>query len=239
MFEQESISKFKQEHPDLWNVFGNSINFARVIPFTIGQQDGVSFIEMHRLMMWQKVLHYQVQSLFLLLQYQLDAGFALLRLAAELSRDVARIADDENMLHIWLEREDKTQRKLYKDRFKFHIGSPDEDIVKNTYDFCSVFGIHGHMTDSMFSKIIGTIPSSSPMVHVGVSDYGVLDTVHMWLLSFLPMHHLCIKTFISRYISIIPDVFSTLAQLETEMNRILKALSDSLESQKKPQSYSS
>jgi hypothetical protein len=99
-FEQESIQKFKESHPDLWKVFGESINLARNVPFVIGQQAGLTEIEMHRLYLWQKVLHYQTQSIFLLLQAQLDAGFALLRLAAELCRDVIRTADDENMLAI-------------------------------------------------------------------------------------------------------------------------------------------
>ena len=143
-FEQESISRFKKGYPDLWRVFGDSINLARAIPYAIGQQDGLTEIEMHRLFLWQKVLHYQTQSLFLLLQSQLDAGFALLRLAAELSRDVIRIADDEKVLAIWLERETKPNE--YKKRFKFMLNVPDEEAVHTVYKFASKYGVHGHRT---------------------------------------------------------------------------------------------
>lgn len=37
-FEQESIAKFKKGYPDLWQVFGDSINLARAVPYVISQQ---------------------------------------------------------------------------------------------------------------------------------------------------------------------------------------------------------
>jgi hypothetical protein len=237
-FEQESISRFKQSHPDIWDILGSNINIARMIPFIIGQQENLTDIEVERLMMWQKVLHYQVQSLFLLLQFQLDAGFALLRLAAELSRDVARIADDKEMFGIWKNRDKKDQRILYQKHFKFHVNSIDEKLVKNIYDLCSRYGVHGHQTDSMFSEMKSTIDSATPLVLVGVSEFGALDAVHTWLLSFWPMQHLCTKTFISKHLSTIPDVFSMLAQMEVEMNKVLKNLSDTLASMKQSESSS-
>jgi len=230
-FEQESISKFKKVYPDLWKVFGDSINLARAIPYVIGQQDGLTEIEMHRLFLWQKVLHYQTQSLFLLLQSQLDAGFALLRLAAELSRDVICIADDKKMLTIWLERENKPNE--YKKHFKFKQNSPDEEAVHTVYKFASKFGVHGHQTDTMFSEIIGTIGENSSLLSWGVSNYGVLDAVHMWLMSFLPMHHICAKSFISRYFEIRPEIFLTLRDYEVTMNSFIQKVSEHLEGLKK------
>jgi hypothetical protein len=48
-FEQESISRFKKGYPDLWQVFGDSINLTRAVPYVIGQQAELTEIEMHRL----------------------------------------------------------------------------------------------------------------------------------------------------------------------------------------------
>ena len=231
-FEQESILRFKKGYPDLWQVFGDSINLARAIPFAIGQQPELTKIEMHRLFLWQKVLHYQTQSLFLLLKSQLDAGFALLRLAAELSRDVIRIADDEKMLAIWLERENKPNE--YKKRFKFIQNSSDEEKVHTVYKFASKFGVHGHQTDTIFSEIIGTIGPSSSMLSWGVSHYGVLDAIHMWMMSFLPMHHMCARSFLKKYFEIRPEIFLTLRDYEVTMNSFIQAISVRLAYLRKP-----
>ncbi len=230
-FEQESILRFKKTHPDLWQVFGDSINLARHVPFVIGQQQRLTEIEMHRLFLWQKVLHYQTQSLFLLLQAQLDAGFALLRLAAELCRDVIRIADDEKMLAIWLRRE--TQPNEYKKRFKFILNSSDEEAVHTIYKFASKFGVHGHQTDTMFSEIIGTIGESNSMLSFSVSNYGILDAVHMWMMSFLPMHNICAKTFVAKYFSICPEIFLTLRDHQVTMNSFIQTVSENLDNLRK------
>lgn len=232
LFEQASVSKFKARYPDLWKVFGDCINLARAVPYVIGQQDGLTEIEMHRLFLWQKVLHYQTQSLFLVLQSQLDAGFALLRLAAELSRDVIRIADNEKMLVIWLERENRPNE--YKKHFKFLMNSPDEEAVHTVYKFTSKFGVHGHQTDTMFSEVIGTIGQSDSMLSWGVSNYGVIEGVHMWIMSFLPMHHICAKSFIKKYFGIRPEIFLTLRDYEVTMNSVIQNVSAHLETLKKP-----
>lgn len=231
-FEQESISKFKKSYPDLWRFLGESINIARAIPYIIGQQKGLTEIEMHRLFLWQKVLHYQIQSLFLLLRSQLDAGYALLRLAAELSRDVIRITDSEKMLAIWIERENKPNE--YKKYFKFASDSLDEEAVHTVYKFASKFGVHGHVTDAMFAEVIGTIGKSGSMLSLGVSNYGVLDTLHMWMLSFLPMHHICAKSFIPKYYAVRPEIFLTLANHEVTMNAVVQTVSARLQDLKKP-----
>jgi hypothetical protein len=231
-FEQESISRFKNGYPELWQVFGDSINLARAIPLVIGQQAGLTGIEMHRLFLWQKVLHYQTQSLFLLLQSQLDAGFALLRLAAELSRDVIRIGDDEKLLAIWFERESKPNE--YKKRFKFIQNSPNETAVHTVYKFASKFGVHGHRTDTMFSEVIETIGENGSMLSFGVSNYGVFDAVHMWMLSFLPMHHICANSFIKKYFPIRPEIFLTLRDYEVTMNSVIQSVSETLETLMKP-----
>ena len=204
-FDEEAIQNFKISHPELWKFFGESINLARAIPFVIGKQDDLTEMEMYRLFLWQKILHYQVQSLFLILRHQLDAGYALLRLAAELSRDLSCIADDEKMLSIWLARENK--RNEYKRHFKFSSESPDGKAVYNVYKFASKFGVHGHVTDAIFSDVVGTIGKNNSMLSFGVSEYGVIEAVHMWMLSFLPMHYLCAKTFISKYSTELPDIF--------------------------------
>jgi hypothetical protein len=198
----------------------------------ISQQDELTEIEMHRLFLWQKILHYQVQSLFLILQHQLDAGYALLRLATELSRDLARIADNEKMLSIWLARENKQNE--YKKHFKFSLDFPDESAIHNVYKFASKFGVHGHVTDAMFSEVIGTIGKNNSMLSFGVSDYGVIEAVYMWMMSFLPIHNICAKSFVSKYFAIRPEIFLTLREYEITMYNAIQSVSARLEELKKP-----
>ena len=62
----------------------------------------------------------------------------------------------------------------------------------------SKFGVHGHVTDVMFSEVIGTIGKNNFILSFGVSDYGVIEAVHMWMMSFLPIHNICAKSFVSK-----------------------------------------
>ena len=154
-----------------------------------------------------------------------------MRLAAELSRDVIRIADDEKLRVVWLERENKPNE--YRKHFKFTEQSPDEEAVHMVYKFASKFGVHGHVTDTMFSEVIGTFGKNDSMLSWGVSNYGVLDAVHMWMMSFLPMHHVCAKSFMSKYFAIRPEIFLTLRDYEVTMNSFLQTVSGYLENLKK------
>jgi hypothetical protein len=114
------------------------------------------------------------------------------------------------------------------------LNSPEEEAVHTVYKFTSRFGVHGHQTDTIFSEIIGTIGEKGSMISFGVSDYGVLDAVHMWMMSFLPMHHICAKSFIAKYFVIRPEIFLALRDYEVTMNRVIQTMSAFLESLRKP-----
>jgi hypothetical protein len=86
----------------------------------------------------------------------------------------------------------------------------------------------------MFSEIVGTMGKDGSMLSWGVSNYGVLDAVHMWMMSFLPMHHICAKSFMSKYFAIRPEIFLTLRDYEVTMNSIIQIVSGRLESLRKP-----
>ena len=63
-----------------------------------------------RYMLWKTMYDYIEQSLILLLKTRIDEGYALLRMAAELSRDIARIPENDNFI-LWKERANSHQDK--------------------------------------------------------------------------------------------------------------------------------
>jgi len=89
----------------------------------------------------------------------------------------------------------------------------------------------------MFSEVIGTFGESGSLLW-GVSNYGVLDAVHMWMLSFLPMHHICAKSFMSNFFAVRPEIFLKLRDYELTMNSFIETVSGYLENLKKRNSLS-
>jgi hypothetical protein len=94
----ERLRVFREEYPDLDVVFGAALDVGKLVVGSISLVSNLTITETHRWMMWQTVFEYQKQSLLLLTTGNTDAGLALLRLASELSRDVAVIRDDEMRL---------------------------------------------------------------------------------------------------------------------------------------------
>ena len=79
-------------------------------------KDGLADLSSTQMLMWQTVLEYQMESFFLLICRRLDLGLAVLRMAAELARDIARIGGHHNRLDIWLSRgKGKMEQKRYQE----------------------------------------------------------------------------------------------------------------------------
>ncbi len=145
--------------------------------------------------MWQTVLGYQAQSLFLIVDKCLDEGIALLRMSAELARDIARLAENDSLLQLWESREKgRTERKRYKTIFQFCITDKTEAYVYRLYGLSSGYGVHGHLTTAMHS--IPT-PSTSgvPVVFLEVPDESVYEAIGVWLCSFFPLQDMCARGF--------------------------------------------
>ena len=145
-----SLAEFKREQEEVCILVNSAYLAARTMIVAV-LKDGLSGeLSSHRFMMWQTVLEYQVESFFLLVSRRLDEGLAVLRMTAELARDLVRIGDDHRLLNTWLNRaSDKTERKIYRTEFRFSDTDQVEAHVHRLYDLASVFGIHGHSTTSV------------------------------------------------------------------------------------------
>jgi hypothetical protein len=220
--QQTHILGFAQSHPDIWQLFSTCFNVSNMLMIAIGHQPNLSIIETYRLVLWQSVLHYQSQALVLILNHHLDAGYALLRLAAELSRDIYCVGDDENLLNLWKDKENR--RREYQDRFKFDNKSPIGRTVFDTYKLCSKYGVHGHITNSIFSEPIGFVDKEEKILLLDISELGILDAIHIWLTAFVPIQSLCVNTFFESHKSHFYEEFGIFTQFGITMAETLKDL---------------
>ena len=176
--------------------------------------------------MWQTVLDYQTQSVILILQHNLNTGLALLRMAAELSRDVHVIGSDEARLSLWMEKNEK--RREYQKTFKFNRSLPQAQIVFDIYKLCSAFGVHGHVSNSMHSELVGRAGKDGQFALLDVSEIGVLESVGTWLMGFAPMHHLCSREFFANRLSNLVEEFSFLREFEMSSMELVQSYHASL-----------
>ena len=192
-FQYRWVREFSVVYPDIWGAIGSGINIVQMTQWMIGHQPDPSMVEVHRLVMWQTVLDYQIQSIILILQHKLDSGLALLRMAAELSRDVYVIGSDQARMDLWMEKE--KQRREYQEIFKFDKSFPPAKIVHDIYKLCSKFGVHGHVSNNVFSELKGRAGKDGQLALLDVSQIGIVESVGTWLMGFAPMHHLCSNEF--------------------------------------------
>lgn len=225
-FQNKWIREFARYHPDVWSVISANIDFTQMIQLAIGHQPNLSMIEVHRHMMWQTMFDYQVQSIILILQHKLDAGLALLRMAAELSRDVYFIGDNQTWLNLWMEKTEKN--KEYRDSFKFDQTVPQAKMVFEIYKLCSAFGIHGHVSSNMNSKLVGRAGHDAEFALLDASDIGILDSIGTWLMGFAPMHHLCAKEFFLSRLPSLVEMFAIMQQFEMSNMNLVKSFHNSL-----------
>ena len=147
----------------------------------------------HRLMMWQTARLYQIHSLFLLLAQQLDGGMALLRMAAELTRDIAHIGDSPERLSLWLSRSDPASRRAYRKQFRFDESDPVMVHIKRTYDLTSTWGVHSHLTAASHLAVAGI---TEGVARLTVEDGAVDRSFLVWACAFGPIQLACLRTFL-------------------------------------------
>lgn len=188
-----NIEGLREGQPELWATINAAYVVSRGLIAAVATGEARSTAGADRLMMWQTVLEYQIESFFLLIDRRLDGGVALLRMAAELSRDLARIWDDETLLDVWLDRSTgRTQKKAYRDAFRFDESDKNESYVHKLYDLASTFGIHGHILSS--SMLQPTRRSSDgKLFALEVPDIAMHRTLEIWLAGFFPLQELCLR----------------------------------------------
>ncbi len=190
-----NFREFQKGQEGVWGTISGAYLVSRGLVAAVAKDGALSTVGAHRLMMWQTVLEYQMESFFLLIDRRLDEGLALLRMAAELARDVARISDDATQLNAWLNRTNgKAQRNAYRDAFRFSDSDSTEAYVHKLYDLASTFGIHGHMLTSSNLKPNHQSPDGKVLA-LEVPDVEVYRTLAIWLAAFFPLQELCHRAF--------------------------------------------
>ncbi len=143
-----SLQDFRRNQERLWVTIGSGFLASEILIQSASVLPDLTEPETHRLVMWWTVRDYQAESLFLLLDTRLDEGIALLRMAAELVRDLARIADDADHLKIWLDRSNPQIKKRHRRIFRFNDDDELEKYIHKLYTLASDHGIHGHVRRS-------------------------------------------------------------------------------------------
>jgi len=190
------LRDFRQNQEQLWHVADGVylvceglIRSAVVLP-------ELTIQETHRAMMWWTVLDYQMESFFLCINRQLDLAVASLRMAAELTRDVARIGNDEAKMAIWLNRSDPAMQKKYRREFRFEDSDELEKYIHRLYDLASRFGVHGHTQRSAALEPVKFLENGKYVV-LEVADMEVFKTLEIWLAAFYPLQAVCSRCFVS------------------------------------------
>jgi len=190
-----NLREFQKGQEGVWGTINGAYLVSRGLVGAVAKDGALSTVGGHRLMMWQTVLDYQMESFFLLIDRRLDEGLALLRMAAELARDVARISDDATLLDTWLNRaEGRAQKNAYRDAFRFSDSDSTEVYVHKLYDLASTFGIHGHLLTSSRLRPTHQSPDGK-VVGLEVPDVEVYRTLAIWLAAFFPLQELCHRAF--------------------------------------------
>lgn len=203
--QQSRVGEFSKDYPEIWLVLRTCFTVSLMLRIALGHRN-LTMIETHRLVMWNSIVEYQIQSLILLLSGRLDSAYALLRLATELGRDVYCMGDDDSRLTLWLDKENR--RNEYRTCFKFDDNNPVVRKVHDVYRLCSQFGVHGHRTSVALSEPVGTGGRNDCLLLLDVPKSAILYGVHIWLMAFATIEDLCASTFFKRHITALQEPFS-------------------------------
>ena len=189
------LREFRQKQEGVWLIVSGAYLVSRNLIIALTKDDLLSPISAHRVMMWQTINSYLIESFFLLIDRRLDEGHALLRMAAEHTRDLVRIGDDQTKLEIWENhKRGKKEKQLYRDLFKFNGSDGLEKHIYGLYNLTTNYGVHGHQTTNFSSEPRSASPDVK-FISLAVSDLGVYRSLIVWLTSFFPIQQLCLRTF--------------------------------------------
>ncbi len=194
--EQEAISKFASERPDLWQVTSACANTAEMLLATAANINNLSEAEGWRLLLWQTALRYQFLSLRFIITRDLDSAYTLLRNATELARDVASIKDNTRQAKLWLESKVANKRDY---SFKFDETDPMQSYVFRLYKMASDWGTHGHYSVLMFREVAGRTGKNDALALLKVSQAGTEEALSVWLAGFCPIQWVCAEQFVKTH----------------------------------------
>ncbi len=189
----EMIMDFLATYSEITVVFDSIILTVHLIAYEATMEHGSkNLTKTHMGLMWQTAVNYYKQALEHILARELDAGFALLRMATELARDAYAIGKDESRLDLWMHREERAEE--YRRAFKFDKSNPAGEIAFRIYKITSRYGVHGHMTSLLHAKK-GQKTEDAKGVLLSTDEKIIFTGLQIWLRAFFPIHALFCDSF--------------------------------------------
>jgi hypothetical protein len=193
----ESMTRFRSEQWTVWVLVDAAYGACDMLLKTVVDLPNLKTTEYHRAMMWWTMLEYQMEGFFLALDKRLDESYAMLRMASELARDIARIGDDEELHKLWLQRGRPEMKKRWSRISKFNDSDASEAMAHKVYDLSSVMGIHGHTTKTMAIRPRSARGGDKP-VALDIPDVEIFKQIEIWLMAFFSLHDICVRTYSGR-----------------------------------------
>jgi len=187
------VMKFLSNYSDLTIVIDTALMITHALVCEAVLHNAKSMAKTYCGLMWQTAADYHKQSLAHILARELDAGFALLRMATELSRDAYVIANNEQHLDLWMNRE--TRAGEYRNLFKFDQSIPGGKAAFDLYKLSSRFGIHGHNTSLMHSKSTGETVANGKLLLINSDEKAVFSGMQIWIRAIFSIHELFCNAF--------------------------------------------
>lgn len=185
------VMAFLAEYSEITTIVDTALLTINALAFGSTLQHGSeSLARAHCGVMWQTAADYQKQSLIHILARELDAGFALLRMATELARDAYVIGNNNQLLQLWINREKRASE--YRKKFKFNESVPGGAAAFDLYKFCSQFGVHGHTTSTMHADLTGEATTDGSGVVINTDQRAIFSGLRIWLRAIFSIHcHFC------------------------------------------------
>jgi hypothetical protein len=171
-----------------------------------------------RYMLWITLHEYIEESLLLLIKTRLDESFALLRMSAELSRDIARISESKTNYDLWSEK--RTRNDKYKKVFRFNNNDKLETFIYSLYKLSSNYGVHGHQTRDIHLSHLGEVINER-FIRVNVPEKQLYKALNIWLRAFFPLHRMVIRTYEASFKQLTPDPLEWFNEFEMTVTPIL------------------
>ena len=187
----DCISNFKKNFPDVWYVLDTGYLVITSIHVSWLECTGEKPYPSEFYLMLNRIRKYHWSSVFLILQKDIDAGFALLRMMAELTRDIYAIAHKPELIAVWRNREEDFRN--YRNNFKFDKSHTPSCMVMDIYKIFSRYGVHGHMSTALHSKIKRP-KNEDTFAYFEVEVKGVLDALALWFRTLGPIYAMLIDS---------------------------------------------
>jgi hypothetical protein len=220
-FDNEKPGQFFERHPDLYPVLDGMLISARGLLMQTVEHLPADECSTSRYMLWRTLYDYTEQALLLIIKSRLDEGYALLRMASELARDIARLSESPHNYEMWKSKPKNHLKDDYKKAFKFKRDNITEKSVYDLYNFTSIYGVHGHQTRDAHMSHLGVVVHDR-FVKFNVSESAVLQALIPWLAAFFSLHLMAAKSFEDTYSKINPNPLGFFIKMQLDFSPVVE-----------------